>query len=61
MREAARWRRAKAEEFASDNIARHRSNRAMVAIQIAAKFVEQLPMTIVTYGGSVTWMWTVGD
>ena len=42
MREAARWRRAKAEEFASDNIARHRSNRAMVAIQVAAKFVEQL-------------------
>lgn len=43
MRQTARWRRAKAAQFADDHIARRRSNRAMVAIQTAAKFVEGLP------------------
>jgi hypothetical protein len=41
MRHTARWRRTQAQRF-DDRIARHRSHRAMVAISIAAKFVEQL-------------------
>jgi hypothetical protein len=41
MRHTATWRRKQAQRF-DDRIARHRSHRAMVAISIAAKFVEQL-------------------
>jgi hypothetical protein len=43
LRDTARWRRTKATEFADDGIARRRSHRAMVAIQVAAKFVDSLP------------------
>lgn len=43
MRSTARWRRAKAAEFADDPVARRRSYRAMVAIQVAARTVEKLP------------------
>jgi len=41
MRHSARWRWTQAQRF-DDRTARLRSHRAMVAISIAAKFVEQL-------------------
>lgn len=41
MRETSRWRRLQATRY-PDPIARRRSTRAMVAIQVAAKRVEQL-------------------
>lgn len=43
MRTTARWRHNVALRFADDRIARRRSYRAMVAIRIAANFVESLP------------------
>lgn len=43
MRDTADWRKRKAGEFEDDKVSRMRSNRAMVAIQTAAKFVEALP------------------
>ncbi len=42
MRETARWRRAKAVEFADDKIAARRSNRTMVALSTAARFVDEM-------------------
>lgn len=42
MRETARWRRAKAVEFADDKIAAHRSNRTMVALSTSARFVDEM-------------------
>jgi hypothetical protein len=42
MRRAAEWRKRQAQQFADDVIAQRRSHRAMVAIQVAAKFVEGL-------------------
>jgi hypothetical protein len=43
LRDTARWRKAKAMQFANDETAQRRSHRAMVAIQIAAKFVDAMP------------------
>jgi hypothetical protein len=42
MRETARWRRTKAVEFAEDKVAAHRSNRTMVALNTAARFVDTM-------------------
>jgi hypothetical protein len=43
LRDTARWRKTKATQFADDSIAQHRSHRAMVAIQVAAKLIASLP------------------
>lgn len=43
MRAKASWRREKAIEYSDDHISRHRSNRAMTALQRAARFVESMP------------------
>ncbi len=43
IRDAARLRKLEAEQLADDKPARKRCHRAMVALQAAAKHVEQLP------------------